>query len=161
MSQNAPHYALQESFRAGKRLRPESDYPDDALGTMTFTQLRDEPFDFDPTKAAAGKLVDDTAQSLPAKLEQRKHLPADEQRHFFASMSINEWEDSGDWFIDQFTELMHKMRDARKAKRKQIQEFEEEAERREETVRLRSDQIDRKLSKMRQDGLKVVSDDKP
>jgi hypothetical protein len=125
---------------------------------MSYKDLRNEAFDFDPSKAALAGVTSDGTQDLPTKLEQRRHRGEEEQRQFFASMPMKEWEESGDWFVDQFATLMKKMRDARREKRKVIEEFEEEAERREEVVRTRTEAIDRKLGKMRQDGLKVVGD---
>jgi hypothetical protein len=53
---------------------------------------------------------------------------------------------------------MQKLLDSRRQKRKIIQEFEQEAANREEAVRLKTQAIDRKLSKMKQDGQRVVED---
>jgi hypothetical protein len=48
--------------------------------------------------------------------------------------------------------------EARRNKRRIIQDFEQEAANREEAVRLKTQSIDRKLSKMKQDGQRVVED---
>lgn len=151
-------YAMRDGSRLRKRHRENPDYDDQVLSSMSYKELRNEAFDFDPTKAALSGVTNDGTHDLPTKLEQRRHRGEEEQRQFFASMPIKEWEESGDWFVDQFAELMKKMRNARRDKRRVIQEFEDEAERREEVVRTRSEAIDRKLGKMRQDGLKVVAD---
>ncbi|KAH8173212.1 extracellular mutant protein 11 domain-containing protein [Sarocladium implicatum] len=152
------HFTTRDESRARKRQRENPDYDDQALSNMSYKNLRDESFDFDPSKAALAGVTQDGTMDLPSKLEQRRHRGEEEQRQFFAGMPMQEWEESGDWFVDQFASLMKKMRDARREKRKAIQEFEDEAERREEVVRTRSNAIDRKLGKMRQDGMKVVSD---
>jgi hypothetical protein len=49
------------------------------------------------------------------------------------------------------------LRVARRNKRRMIQEFEQEAASREEAVRVQTEAIDQKLSKMKQDGLRVVN----
>ena len=151
-------YTTRDESRARKRQRENADYDDQALSNMSYKNLRDESFDFDPSKAALAGVTQDGTMDLAAKVEQRRHRGEEEQRQFFAGMPMQEWEESGDWFVDQFATLMKKMRDARRETRRVIQEFEDEAERREEVVRTRSDAIDRKLGKMRQDGMKVVSD---
>ncbi|TFB03768.1 hypothetical protein CCMA1212_004317 [Trichoderma ghanense] len=146
--------------KGNKRRRESLDYDDMALSTMSYTELQNEPFDFDPSKApthvgsggAAG-----SADTLTAKLEQYQHQSEKEQRALFRSMNVDDWEEAGDWFADQFHEIMHKLREARRNKRRTIQEFENEAADREAAVRLRTEAIERKLAKMKQDGQRVVT----
>ncbi|KAL6884210.1 extracellular mutant protein 11 domain-containing protein [Trichoderma longibrachiatum] len=146
--------------KGNKRRRESLDYDDMALSTMSYNELQNEPFDFDPSKApthvgsggAAG-----SADTLTAKLEQYQHQSEKEQRALFRSMNVDDWEEAGDWFADQFHDLMHKLREARRNKRRMIQEFENEAADREAAVRLRTEAIERKLAKMKQDGQRVVT----
>jgi hypothetical protein len=144
--------------RERKRRRASLDYDDKVLSSMAYAQLQQEAFDYDPAAVAAqsnsGAKPDDHASILARFLQQSEK----EQRNMFAGMSIKDWEMSGDWFIDQFAELMHRLRDARQNKRRIVQKFEDEIAHREESVRLRSDVIDRKLVKMKQDGQRVVED---
>lgn len=152
---------VNEEPRMSKRNRSLGDYPDEALTTMTFSALKAQPFDFDPSSAptgGGGPIPSDQPQDLSTKLDQRRQLPEHEQKQLFASMPIEEWEEAGDWFLDQFGALMQKMRDARREKRRVIGTFEDEAERREEEVRKRSEGLERKLARMRQDGMKVIGD---
>lgn len=143
-----------------KRRRESLDYDDMALSTMNYTELQKEPFDFDPSKATThiglGGTVG-TADTLSAKLEQYQHQSEKEQRFMFRNMSVDDWEEAGDWFADQFADIMDKLKEARRNKRRLIEEFEHEAASREEAVRLRTEAIDRKLTKMRQDGQRVVT----
>ena len=143
--------------KSQKRGRASPDYDDQALSSMSATALQDEPFDWDPANAVGHSNGGDAA-SLTEKLEQFSRQSEREQRAFFATMSMDDWEESGDWFVDQFSTLMTKLRDARRDKRRTIQNFEKEAFSREEAVRRRSEAIDRKLGKMRQDGQRVVGD---
>ncbi|POR32289.1 Uncharacterized protein TPAR_07514 [Tolypocladium paradoxum] len=140
-----------------KRHRGSADYDDKILNCMTYQDLQNEPFDMDPARTT-GQNGHDAFSKLPLKLEQYRQQGAKEQHHMFSTMSMDEWETSGDWFVDQFTDIMTRLRDARRSKRRMIQGFENEAAAREEAVRLRSETIDRKLAKMRQDGQRVVED---
>ncbi|KAF7558396.1 hypothetical protein G7046_g5766 [Stylonectria norvegica] len=141
-----------------KRRRGNPDYDDQALTAMSFTELQSQPFDFDPSKAVEKNGFGTGADNLGARLDQFSHLGEKEQRHLFSTMPIDDWESSGEWFVTQFAGFMHSMREARQKKRRIIQDFENEAAAREEAVRLRSEAIDRKLSKMKQDGQRVVED---
>ncbi|PHH66465.1 hypothetical protein CDD80_937 [Ophiocordyceps camponoti-rufipedis] len=149
--------ALQKQPRDRKRRRLSADYDDKMLSSMTYGHLQNEPFDLDPSKVSSQNGHDAAAQ-LPLRLEQFRQQGEREQKQMFESMSMDDWEASGDWFVEQFTDLMKRLREARRGKRRTIRAFEDEASRREEAVRLRSETIDRKLVKMRQDGQRVVED---
>jgi hypothetical protein len=129
---------------------------DTVLGTKTFSELQREPFDLDPAKTVILNGDGSDGDSLSKRLRTIQTQPEREQRAYFGRMPLDEWEASGDWFVDQFAGLMNRFKDARKEKRRVVQEFEAEAARREQAVRLRADAIDDKLVKMRQDGQRVV-----
>ncbi|RBR21570.1 uncharacterized protein FIESC28_04838 [Fusarium coffeatum] len=140
-----------------KRRRPNPEYDDVALRSMSFTTLQQQPFDFDPSKdEQKGTGVD--PGNIEAKLDQFRHLGEQEQHDLFSHMSIENWETSGNWFVNEFSGLMQRLMESRRNKRMIIQEFEQEAADREEAVRLRTEAVDRKLSKMKQDGQRVVDD---
>lgn len=143
--------------RDKKRRRPEPEYDDSALKSMNFDDLLNQPFDFDPSKEEQ-KGAGINADNLAAKLDQFRHLGEREQHDVFSGMSVSDWEKSGEWFVDQFAGLMQKLTAARRDKRRIIELFEEEAAAREESVRLKTQSIDQKLRKMKQDGQRVVED---
>lgn len=138
-----------------KRPRASLDYDDKALGQKTFGELLNEPFDLDP---ARGNDQGGDGNPLSNKLEHFGHQSEDEQRDFFASMKMDDWEESGDWLVDRFADLMKRMKDARREKRKVVANFETEASKRAEAVQKLSDHLDRKMQKMKQDGLRVVGE---
>ncbi|KAL7899525.1 extracellular mutant protein 11 domain-containing protein [Trichoderma sp. SZMC 28014] len=140
-----------------KRRRESLDYDDMALSNMKYAELQNEAFEFDPSKVTAQVGTGGGADTLNAKLEQYQHQTEKEQHSMFKSMNADDWEEAGDWFADRFGEIMHKLRVARRNKRRMIQDFEQEAASREEDVRLQTETIDQKLSKMKQDGLRVVN----
>lgn len=140
-----------------KRRRPNPEYDDVALRSMPFTALQQQPFDFDPSKDEQ-KGTGVNSDNIEAKLNQFRHLGEQEQHDLFSNMSIENWETSGNWFVSEFSGLMQRLMESRRHKRMIIQNFEQEAADREEAVRLRTEAVDRKLSKMKQDGQRVVDD---
>ncbi|KAJ6444387.1 extracellular mutant protein 11 domain-containing protein [Purpureocillium lavendulum] len=152
-----PNMAQHRHPRDRKRRQPSAEYDDNILSSMTYKDLQDEPFDGGDSRPN-GHSSKELAAKLPSKLSQYRLLGEREQVQMFAAMSMEDWELSGDWFVDQFTDIMKRLKQARQSKRRMIGRFEDEASAREEAVRLRADTIDRKLVKMRQDGLRVVQD---
>ncbi|KAG6029687.1 hypothetical protein E4U41_000295 [Claviceps citrina] len=141
-----------------KRRRQSLDYDDKVLSSMTYQDLQGEPFDVVPQLPGMLNGHDSAASKLVNRLEQFQQQGDREQHQFFSHMSIEEWEKAGDWFVDQFTDIMSRLRQARRNKRNMVAEFEMEAAEREEAIRSRTDAIDRKLIKMKQDGQRVVGD---
>lgn len=144
--------------RDRKRRRGSFDYDDRALSSMKFEDLQRQSFDFDPSKALEHRGGGSESDGLADKLEQCSRRGPTEQTQLFSSMSIEDWEASGEWFSHKFMDMMESLRKLRQRKRQVIQQFENEAAQREETVRLRTEAIDRKLNRMKQDGQRVVED---
>lgn len=139
-----------------KRRRKSLDYDDQALNTMEYRALLEQPFDFDPaTATASGNTIGHNGDS-DQRLAQMQHMGSAEQQRFFGDMSVDEWETAGNWFSEQFTGIMRRLTAARQSKRHIVDSFEQEAAAREAEVRRRSNKIDEKLQKMREDGMKVV-----
>ncbi|TQV98884.1 hypothetical protein V2A60_007416 [Cordyceps javanica] len=155
---NRVHYEAfpDRQFVDRKRRHKSLDYDDQALNNMEYKELMEQPFDFDPATATA--LGNPTGNSGDGnqRLAQMRHMGSAEQQKFFAEMSVEEWESAGNWFSEQFTDIMRRLTAARQTKRHVMDSFELEAAAREAEVRRRSDKIDEKLQKMREDGMKVV-----
>ncbi|KAG6026931.1 hypothetical protein E4U19_002342 [Claviceps sp. Clav32 group G5] len=141
-----------------KRRRQSLDYDDKVLSSMTYQDLQEEPFDVVPQLPGMLNGHDSAASKLVTRLEQFQQQGEREQFQFFSHLSIEEWENAGDWFVEQFTDIMSRLRQARRNKRGMVAAFEEEASQREEAIRVRTDAIDKKLMKMKQDGQRVVGD---
>ncbi|ATY64454.1 hypothetical protein A9K55_004434 [Cordyceps militaris] len=157
---NRVHYSPSRSpvkqFGDRKRRRKSLDYDDQALNTMEYQELLEQPFDFDPATASASGNSDGHSGDGNQRLAQMRHMGSVEQQRFFGDMSVDEWESAGNWLSEQFTGIMWKLTAARQSKRRIVDSFELEAAAREAEVRRRSDKIDEKLQKMREDGMKVV-----
>ncbi|CAK7562838.1 MAG: hypothetical protein SEPTF4163_000694 [Sporothrix epigloea] len=151
-----PHVGGDEGNRRGKhigRKRQQSlDYDDSLLHSMSYSELRDEPFDHDPTRVAV------RAQAVPANLSMEDRLmhfqskDINSQQQFFTEMPVQEWDECGDWFLSQFAELSNKIREKRQAKRRRMADFEAEISEREKTVRLKAESIERTLGDLRHEG---------
>lgn len=155
-SQHKPskHVNKEASPPSKKRRR---DYDDQALAGMDYTTLREESFDLDPLRADKdSRNAVQEAQGLPEKLDKMKNSSATEQQRFFRDLPINDWEASGDWFMEQFAGLMNALRESRRDRRKVIAGFEDEIAQREEAVRRRTEAIEKRLGKMKRDGEKVM-----
>lgn len=157
LGSSIPDFPLTNKEPSKKRRRASPEYDDMALSSMTFAELKDQPFDFDPSKEEE-KPISTNADNVVPRLDQFRHLGEREQHALFANMSIEDWESSGEWFVQQFAGFVQDLTEARRNRRKIIQDFENEAASREEAVRLKNEAIGRKLSKMKQDGQRVVED---
>jgi hypothetical protein len=129
------------------------DYDDSALAKMKYSELKSQDFDFDPAQAES-TLAHRSAPGtlLPEKLDHFLDKDAEAQATFFTSMSMRDWDDSGDWFLERFGDIMQRLRDARKAKRKLVDDFEGEIAEREDAVRNKMYGIDQTLNELRSEG---------
>ena len=153
---------------------PDEDYDDEQLQAMSFQDLKDEAFEHNPriVDLAQDKVSSDLLQmnahlksqtedkSEPAGLEGRwkqcmKGRP-EEQEVYYSKLSISEWEETGDLFIDRFSELMQKLRTARTNRRAIIAAGEREIEQREEMIRGKSASYDDEFRAMKRDGESVL-----
>lgn len=134
-----------------------SDYDHETLLAMKYDQLSKEDFDTDP-RAALQVLTEDILQKpLTERLEfVQKNLDAGKQSEFFSSLPILEWEESGDWFLEQFQKIIQRTREARQNKRKLAQEFENEVETRYNHVSKKQNQVEEALRKMKSQGEGLV-----
>jgi hypothetical protein len=129
------------------------DYNYEALTKMNYNELKDESFDTDP-RAEPSVLPDDMAsQPLRDRLEfARKNLDNRDQGNFFSSLPTTEWEEAGDWFLDQFSSIITRSREARQKKRKLAHAFEDDVEKRHQHVAKRQQQVEHAMAKMKAQG---------
>ncbi|KAK7738649.1 hypothetical protein SLS63_001986 [Diaporthe eres] len=133
-----------------KRVR-NIDYDEEALRKMNFAELQNEPFDHDPTRQVIMSPAKPPADNLDDRLEFYRSKDEDTQAQLFTQMSVREWDESGDWFLERFSNIVTRMREARQAKRKIVEQYETQISEREEEVRRKKENIDRKLSKLKHD----------
>jgi hypothetical protein len=142
--------------KASKK-RPRSlDYDDAELSKMSYSELRMQNFDFDPQTASMQAAVVPSGDSIESKLKYYKGQDSIAQHQFFTQLSVQDWELSGDWFLDEFSKVVQKMKNARQAKRRMIERFEGEISAREEAVRGKTEGIGRTLQELKQEGQNMM-----
>ena len=147
------HHVPASDFASEDKKIPFEDYEVSELYKMSYDELKCQPLDFDP-RAPPSVIPDDVMRNpLSERLEfVQHHLAAQDQRKFFDSLPIREWEEAGDWFAEHFGGVVKKMTDARRKKRKLAMEFEHEIERRHELVAKRQQMVEMAMRKMKASG---------
>ena len=138
--------------KPAKKRRLSLDYNDAELNAMTYSDLQSQGFDFDPQAAALQQTSVPTGDSIEDKLEHYKDKDSLGQHQFFTQVSIDDWEAAGDWFLEQFSDVVKNMRKVRRVKREITIKFEAEIAAREEAVRGKMEGIDRTLGDLKQEG---------
>ncbi|QGA15850.1 hypothetical protein EYB26_003511 [Talaromyces marneffei] len=160
-----------------------SDYPDEVLQYMDFSELEKEPFDHSPGSSSPLKHQrstpkkpkalppppsppspppppppPDTSTSPSEKLAYiMTALPNPTARHnYISSMPITDWELLGDELIDQMGEMLKMIKDSRQARRKTTALFEAEIRRRHDQTITEAGELDRKFVEMKEGGLGVL-----
>ncbi|KAH6681137.1 extracellular mutant protein 11-domain-containing protein [Plectosphaerella plurivora] len=142
-----------------KRRRNSLDYDDIALERMSYVELQKQPFDMNPTQATIDQRAASSAnEPLEDKLSRCRDKGDKEQKQLFNQMSLADWERSGDWFLEQFSSITQRLKEARQNKRVMVDRFEAEVSGREEAVRARTETINKKLDKIKHKGEDMLAD---
>ncbi|KAI1377687.1 extracellular mutant protein 11-domain-containing protein [Hypoxylon crocopeplum] len=147
-----PRPSMEKRSSNPKKRQYELDYDDGALAAMDYRELRNEAFDFDPAQAEAQSVIGPPRGTLPEKLDHFYDKDKASQKKFFTTMSVNDWETSGDWFLERFGEVMQRFKETRKTKRELIAGFENEIAERGEAVRNKMQGIDHTLAELKTEG---------
>lgn len=140
-----------------KKRSLETDYPPDVLYQKSFTELQSEPFDRSPSTTPVQPTPAPEADMAPEdKLPMLANMSDLDRRNYFSTLSIDEWESCGDQLIDQFTDMLTKMKDLRQARRKTAAIFEAELRRRNEVVEEQGHELSDKMEVMRTGGAEVL-----
>jgi hypothetical protein len=138
-------------------VRPDCDYDPGTLDNMEYHQLKIESFDTDPRTSDHPLSTDMRQKPLKERLVHvQQNLDAGKQSDFFRALPTAEWEDAGDWFLDQFSDIIQRTKQARQKKRKLAQEFEDEIEKRHKHVSKKYRQVEDAMSKMQAQGEGLV-----
>lgn len=130
------------------------DYDAPALHDKLFSDLMSEPFDHDPRKPLEMNL---TASSLRAQLDRLTGSADKDQKHsFFEGLSLQEWEQAGEWIPEQLGLVRKTVTQKRQERRSVAKRFEQEVARREKIVRKDADEVGTQLKEMKSSGGKVL-----
>jgi hypothetical protein len=134
------------------------DYSEKILKNMTFDNLAKEHFDNDP---AIERTISTAAEPLENRLSTVASATHIEQQHLFATMTMQDWQASGEWFKEQFASLNERMLQSR-AKRRQIAHtFEAEVAARYEAVIQETNSYSKALEGMNSSGRLVLEHGTP
>ncbi|KAH6632747.1 extracellular mutant protein 11-domain-containing protein [Chaetomium tenue] len=151
--QKSPTKELAPAPTTSRKRRASLDYNDAELHAMSYSDLRGQAFDFDPQTAALQQTSAPPAGgSIEERLEHYKRKGSMDQHEFLARINVDEWDEAGDWFLARFGDIMLRLKQARRNKRRLVQEFEDEVATREEAVRGKIEGIGRTLEDLRQEG---------
>ncbi|PVH94541.1 hypothetical protein DM02DRAFT_618559 [Periconia macrospinosa] len=133
------------------------DYDLPTLYKMSYESLKNEKFDNVPR--GSPQVLSDDMQKKP--LEDRlqhvhEKLGDEDQEKFVHSLSLEEWEDAGQWFVNRFSDIVKQATQARQSKRKLAREFEEEVEQRYRHVEKRQQNVEDALRTMQRQGEHLV-----
>ena len=138
----------------------ELDYTWDELSRMNYSRLKDESFDLIPGVVAgpagllsSAELVDSLRQILSP---QRHGQEGTKGRAFFATLSIDQYEECGDLIIEGFKDILGKFKDARRQKRSLTRKFEEKVHQRQHIIRTKQSAIEKDLKTMRHNGSGLI-----
>jgi hypothetical protein len=142
----------------GELTRLPTDYNLETLLAMEYDDLKNEGFDMNPRAAEQPLPEDQLQKTLDERLEfAQKSLDPAKQAAFFQSLPTSEWEDVGDWFLDQFSSIIKRTKEARQKKRKLAQEFEYQVEKRHKHVAKKQRQVEDAMGKMKAQGEGLVA----
>lgn len=171
-----PDASSPQSRHARKNKRKRSlDYGSNDLANMDYVHdLQSESFDAFPAlpQLASTHNLPSTSIPLHDRLKDICNTPAPHTansapihpsndkaaraRAFFASLPIDDYEECGDLLLDGFRDVMDRLRQARREKRKAAKEMEELVAKREEWVRSKRATLEGELGRLRGAGVAVV-----
>ena len=169
-SSSHPHHP-----RNNNKRKRSLDYNNNDLSSMDYVQdLQPESFDTFPTlsQLASSHNLPSTSLPLGDRLRDIYNTPmphssnnapihpsndkAARARAFFASLQIDQYEECGDLLLDGFRDVMDRLRQARREKRKAARGMEELVAKREEWVRRKRGVLEGELGRLRGAGVAVV-----
>jgi hypothetical protein len=155
--QQSVEHALVEPSPVQEHVQRLGDYDPELLSKMKYEELRDESFDKDPREQEPSLPEDMREKPLAERLRTaQQNLDPTGQVKFFSALPTTEWEEAGDWFLDQFSTIITKTREARQKKRKEAQGFEKEIEARHQHVAKKQRLVEGAMAKMQAQGEGLV-----
>ncbi|KAK0508661.1 hypothetical protein JMJ35_008937 [Cladonia borealis] len=145
-----------------KRSR-DLDYSISQLTEMDYQKLNEESFDYIPaaSNTISQRDLPDRNLSLSDQLQRVFNDRTQKDKGtramgFFASLTIEQYEECGDLLLDSFQTVMGKLKQARQQKRKAAQAMEEQIAKREEWVKKKRGVCELELGRLKSAGAAVV-----
>lgn len=132
------------------------DYEPEAIKRMRYSDLEQESCDQNPSEPPFPLPDEVKDQPLTERIEFVAALGPEEKAKFFYSLKMTEWEEAGDWFLQQFGDILNRFRTARKNKRTVTGQMEQRVHDRHKQVERKKRRLDQALGSMRQSGTEVL-----
>lgn len=144
---------MEEGQPSKRRLDDTSlDYERDVLFKKDYKELCDEPFDLDMTEEPSVFPQNIASAGLKVQLDAAVTLPVDKRQHYLSTLPMNQWEEAGQWLMEQFYDVSRKLAESRQQRREIAIVFEQEVARRSGEVDKAVDEIGEDLNEMRKQG---------
>ncbi|EKD19754.1 uncharacterized protein L3040_001900 [Drepanopeziza brunnea f. sp. 'multigermtubi'] len=160
-SRTIPHSQPPSSqYQEDQTFITSPDYKDDKLKTMKYKDLENEDMEMDPHAEAFIFPVElrEPDVTFEQRLKYYVDAPEKDQSSFYVSLTNEEWEKAGDWFIEQFSNLLNEIKTNRQKKRGVAAKYEQEVKTRERLVRAHANKYDKKLDGMAGIGQQLLRD---
>lgn len=141
-----------------KRPHKDIDYSEEQLHGMKYSELDRSPFLTDPRGPFIQPAVDSTGapMSLTDRLTNLTKLQPKDQELLFRSLSDEDNEQVGQWFVQKFQEDLKQLMATRLARRKLALKYEMEVKKREATVQAKARDVDAELGELKAGGGKLM-----
>ncbi|KAI4723510.1 hypothetical protein E4T48_00226 [Aureobasidium sp. EXF-10727] len=146
--------SLEENYEQNTHIE-NLDHNLEELYAKEFDELQKEPFD-GPPREDVHDAPSDPSRPLDERLASANDLDVPGQKRLFSSLSIEEWEEAGDWFQERFSEVFGKLKDARRKRRNLASEFEKRVAERQQALNKKRKITDDALSEMKKSGSQVL-----
>ena len=156
---NQGHLHTGAHSQGARQDESDLDHELDTLKEIPYDQLKQESFDHDPMADPTfvrNLFPGEVDNGLEARLEAARSFSFDAQTAFFSSLTLQQWEEAGDWFIGKFSEIVKRMGQSRREKRKLAAEFEKEVHKRHDAVEKKKRCIEDAFESMRASGKDVL-----
>lgn len=139
----------------------ELDYTPQEMSGMAYRFLNSESFDHIPKPSANTIPSDIVKASLSDKLKHAYELKDREDNEaqrstVFASLTIDQYEETGDLIIEQFSNILGRYKNARRAKREAARELEKEIAQREARVRAKTTAVEEDRKRLKRGAEDVI-----
>lgn len=144
------------SDNSGSRKRTRDiglDYEPEALLTKTLSDLQNEPFLYDPAElhdSVPGGA--NHIHALDQQLSGLHELSEAKRKALFMTQNDDDWEQTGQWFVDRFQASVKQIQQIRLERRHLSLNFEDEIRRRHAAVRHAEDVVNKELKELHQGG---------
>lgn len=145
----------EENHEQNTRSEEVLDYKLEDLYAKDFDELQSEPFD-GPLREDIHDTSSDHSKPLGERLAAVAKLDVRRQKELFSSLSLQQWEEAGDWFQECFSEVFGKLKAARKHRREIASEFEQRIAHRQQALTKKRKITDDALSEMKKSGSLVL-----